>query len=61
MTAADLAFGTVTAAQGQFLYVVTGTEGRLYWDADGTGAGDATLLVMLTGAPVLAGTDISIA
>ncbi len=61
MTAADLAFGTVTAALGQFLYVVAGTEGRLCWDADGTGAGDATLLVMLTGAPVLAGTDISIA
>lgn len=61
MTAADLTYGSVTAAQGQFVYVVAGTEGRLYWDADGTSVQDATLLVILMDAPSLAGTDIWIA
>ncbi|MGQ0565924.1 MAG: calcium-binding protein [Gemmobacter sp.] len=60
MAAADLSFQTVSGTQGQFLYLISGTSGILYWDADGTGSGMATALVVLMDAPDLAGTDIYI-
>jgi Ca2+-binding RTX toxin-like protein len=36
------------------------SSGGLYYDADGSGAGEAHLVAVLTGAPALAATDISV-
>ena len=60
MTDAGLSLGTVSGTSGQFLYVLDGAEGLLYWDADGNGASAATLLVILDGGPALVGSDIYI-
>lgn len=48
--------GKATSAQGQFAYK-TGT-GRLWWDADGTGAGSGIVVAALSGKPVLDAADI---
>ena len=56
----DLSFGTVNGAGGQFLYLVAGSEGRLFWDSDGSGTAETMLLVVLDGAPTLAGSDVFI-
>ena len=61
MTAADLSYGALSGTQGQFLYVVAGTTGVLYWDEDGTGAIETTVLAVMMNAPTIVGTDIYIA
>ncbi|SUS05998.1 hypothetical protein DF3PB_230001 [uncultured Defluviicoccus sp.] len=47
-----------TLASGQFLYNTT--TGQLYWDADGTGGGAATLIATLTGAPAISASDFTV-
>ena len=44
---------TASDASGQFLYDTD--DGRLLWDADGTGSGDAVLVATLSNIPSLAG------
>lgn len=43
--------GTATQAFGQIVY--DSDDGKLYWDADGTGGGAAVLLATVSGAPAL--------
>jgi Ca2+-binding RTX toxin-like protein len=54
----DLAFGAPNRATGQFVYVTEGGMGSLYWDADGTGSGDAALVAAFQGEPALTAADI---
>jgi Ca2+-binding RTX toxin-like protein len=60
MTAADLSYGTLSGTDGQFLYVVAGTTGVLYWDPDGTDSMESTVLVVMMDAPNVVGSDIYI-
>jgi VCBS repeat-containing protein len=46
---------TASTAGGQFLYDTD--DGRLLWDADGTGSGAAVLVATFTGAPSLQASD----
>jgi Ca2+-binding RTX toxin-like protein len=46
---------TASAATGQFLY--DSDDGRLFWDADGTGGGAAVLVATLSNVPSLAASD----
>lgn len=50
--------GVATEARAQFVYDTDG--GAVYFDADGTGAGQAVLLATLIGAPVLSAADFII-
>jgi VCBS repeat-containing protein len=46
---------TASEANGQFLYDTD--DGSLYWDADGTGSGEAVLVATFDGAPALTASD----
>jgi hypothetical protein len=46
---------SASAATGQFLY--DSDDGRLLWDADGTGSGEAVLVATFNNVPSLAGSD----
>jgi len=46
---------TATSASGQFLYDTD--DGSLFWDADGTGSGDAVLIATFTNVPSLEASD----
>jgi Ca2+-binding RTX toxin-like protein len=46
---------TASGTTGQFLYDTD--DGRLLWDADGTGSGAAVLVATLTNLPPLTGSD----
>ena len=46
---------TASEATGQFLYDTD--DGRLFWDADGTGSGDAVLVATFSNVPSLAASD----
>jgi VCBS repeat-containing protein len=48
-----------TEASGQFLYDTD--NGQLFWDADGTGAGDAVLVATFTNLPSLEASDFIVA
>ena len=50
--------GTPTAGDGNPWFLYDTDDGKLYFDADGNGAGAAVLFVTLDGAPPLAATDI---
>jgi Ca2+-binding RTX toxin-like protein len=49
---------SASAASGQFLYDTD--DGRLLWDADGTGGGAAVLVATLTSLPSLAASDFMV-
>ena len=46
---------TASETAGQFLYDTD--DGRLLWDADGTGSGDAVLIATFSNIPSLASSD----
>lgn len=50
--------GVATEARAQFIYDTD--DGVVYFDADGTGAGQSVLLATLTGAPVISASDFII-
>ena len=49
---------TASDATGQFLFDTD--DGRLLWDADGTGSGDAVLIATLSNIPSLATSDFAV-
>lgn len=56
----DLAFGTATSANGQFVYDSSGADGILYWDANGILEDGLVAVAILDGAPVISSSDIYI-
>src|ERR1044072_6085337 len=49
---------TASGATGQFLFDTD--DGRLLWDADGTGSGDAVLVATLSNVPSLTASDFAV-
>jgi len=49
---------TASAATGQFLFDTD--DGRLFWDADGTGGGAAVLIATLSNVPSLGASDFEV-
>ena len=52
--------GAPAAANGDAAFLYDTDDGRLFYDADGNGAGDAQLLALLAGHPTIVAADIVI-